>query len=98
MTNPEGEVTISVQDGLGRTVMTINPEGHFSTIQYDQLSTPTLNADIPVRGELLSTIATDANGNTSTSYAANGLGAIAQQDGIDNFVSQVGKDPNGNTC
>ena len=96
ITNPEGESTITVQDGLGRTVMTINPEGHFSTMQYDQLATPALNAAIPVPGQLLQITSTDANDNTASSYSASGLGAIAQEDGLGRFVSQVGKDANGN--
>ena len=37
MTNPENEITVQVQDGAGRTIMTIDPEGNITTMNYDEI-------------------------------------------------------------
>ncbi|MEM8739699.1 MAG: hypothetical protein AAGG38_14645, partial [Planctomycetota bacterium] len=38
MTNPEGETSVRFVDGLGRTVLTVDPEGDASSVDYDTLT------------------------------------------------------------
>ena len=74
LTNAEGESTITVQDGIGRTVMIIDGEGNITTRHYDVLETAAnlavgLSPDIPLPGDLLSTKSIDANGNVNVTYS-----------------------------
>jgi RHS repeat-associated protein len=109
ITNPAGEKTVQIRDAIGRTVMTINPEGHITTMHYDEVQpvagvTPASPAGIPIPGDLLITASADALGHTTTSYAdgagrtlltadARGNLAGAAYDANSNRV--ISRDPNG---
>lgn len=100
VTNAEGETSVSVQDGLGRTVMTINPEGHIQTIRHDEmlpagaLTPPHLTA-IPLPGDLLTTVATDALGHATTTYS-DGAGRTLLMEDAAGFLSGAAYDANSN--
>ena len=87
MTNAEGESTITVQDGAGRTVMMIDGEGHITTRHYDTLETAAnlalgLSPDITLPGDLLSTKTIDGNGNANINYTDGGGRTLVHEDGI----------------
>ena len=90
MTNPAGEKSVQIMDGLGRTIMSINPEGDYTTMTYDAISTPQADgaqaplAATPIPGDLLKTSSTDANGNTSSSYSDGAGRTLATTDAINN--------------
>ncbi len=54
-----------VQNGVGRTVMTINGEGHAALRDDDTMVTPTAPAGILIRGDLEATTTIDPLGHLS---------------------------------
>ena len=98
VTNPEGESSITVQDGLGRKVMMIDGEGNITTFHFDEIvpaANITAHPDIPIPGSLVKTTRIDANGNSS-SVLESSMGTLARVDGLGNYVSQAAFDANGN--
>jgi RHS repeat-associated protein len=108
ITNPAGEKSCQVRDSIGRTVMTINPEGHIQTIHYDEVqsgggvSPPSPSITIP--GDLLKTTSTDALGHSTTHYTdgagrtlltADALGNLAGAAYDANSNRVITRDPNG---
>ena len=99
MTNPENETSVQIQDGAGRTILSINGEGDITTMDYDfvapntDFSSP--SADITIGGDLLATSSTDANGNTNTRYTDGAGRTLLIEDAIGNF-SAMGYDNNSN--
>ena len=99
MTNPESETSVQIQDGAGRTILSINGEGDITTMDYDfvapntDFSSP--SADISIGGDLLATSSTDANGNTNTRYTDGAGRTLLIEDAIGNF-SAMGYDNNSN--
>ncbi len=101
VTNPEGETSVTVQDGLGRIVKTINPEGHIQTKRYDEMLpagalTPTHLTEIPLPGDLLTTVATDALGHESISYT-DGAGRTLLMEDAAGFLTGRAYDANSNS-
>jgi YD repeat-containing protein len=99
VTNPAGETSVQVMGAAGRTLMTINPEGHTSFMQYDEM-VPANNIVSPspaitINGSLLATTAIDPNGNASTSYSDAAGRTLASKDALGNF-SVVAYDANSN--
>ena len=82
ITNPAGETTVTIQDSAGRTIMSINPEGDITTMHYDELATAAdfTNPQLPIPGTLLATTATDALGNSNSSYTDGAGRTIATED------------------
>ena len=96
LTNPAGESTLTAQDGAGRTILQVSPDGAVTTIRHDALATPVSpHPETPIPGTLLATTATDPNGNSQTSYSDGAGRTLAQKD-PQNFLSLAGHDPNGN--
>ncbi len=110
ITNPAGEKTLQVQDGVGRSIMQVSADGAISTISYDSLLpavqgvTPPNLAEIPVPGELLATTATDPNGNSQSIYTDGAGRSIFAEDASGNFSGSaydansnrlLSRDPNG---
>lgn len=108
-TNPAGETSVRVKDGLGRTVMTINPEGHIQTIRHDEmLPTSALQpahlSEIPLPGDLLTTVMTDALGHQTVSFSDGAGRTLLTQDPVGalagnafdaNSNVKISRDPNG---
>ena len=85
MSNPLGETSLQVRDGLGRPVRAITPLGEASTTAYDTV----------VAG-LVETAASDPLGNTVRSRS-DGLGRERQRmDALGNVARSVGYDAGGN--
>ena len=70
VTNPEGETTLTIRDGLGRTVQTYNGLGHKTTATYDDLSTgdDTTDRGTAVPAGLVVTAHTDATDAATATY------------------------------
>ncbi|MFT6793596.1 MAG: YD repeat-containing protein [Rubritalea sp.] len=89
VTNPAGETSVQITDGAGRTILTINPEDDIATMEYDvltvsgDLTSPSVS--IPVADVLLATTATDANGNSNSSYSDGAGRTIATEDAEGNL-------------
>lgn len=100
VTNPAGETSVQIQDGIGRTVMTINPEGHTATMAYDEIVSDidlwSISQTQANQGALLATSATDSNGNTNKSYTDGAGRTIAAED-ADGNLSGAAYDANSNT-
>jgi len=99
-TNPEGETTVQIRDGLGRPVMSINPEGHISTMTYDEVlpvagTLPAHLAAIPVAGDLLLTTSTDPYGHETIQFADAAGRTLVTQDPAGN-LSGTAYDANSN--
>jgi RHS repeat-associated protein len=109
ITNPAGEKSCQVRDSIGRTVMTINPEGHIQTVLYDEVHSggafqaPSLSS-IPQPGDLLKTTSTDALGHSSTHYTDGAGRTLLTQDPAGNLAGAaydansnrvITRDPNG---
>jgi YD repeat-containing protein len=90
ITNPAGEKSCQVRDAIGRTVMTINPEGHIQTVLYDEVQTgggvspPSPSITIP--GDLLKTTATDALGHSTTHFTDGAGRTLLTQDPAGNLA------------
>ena len=96
-TNPLGETSTLIRDGLGRTVRSVDALGHITSMAYDQLVADThLNSDATVTAiTLVKTSATDPLGHTSQQWS-DGLGRVqVQVDALGNKV-RMGFDANGN--
>lgn len=99
-TNPEGETSVTVQDGLGRTVMVINGEGHIQTIRHDEMLpagtlVPSHLADIHIPGDLLTSVATDALGHETIRFTDGAGRTLLVQDAAGK-LSGTAHDANGN--
>ena len=97
-TNPEGETSVRVSDGAGRTVMAINGEGEIATVRHDVVEghalLPAWNGAIPLPGDYLKTTATDHLGNTRSQYS-DALGrTVVTVDGL-GHPSAAAYDPDG---
>jgi RHS repeat-associated protein len=108
ITNPAGEKTVQIQDAIGRTVMTINPEGHIQTMDYDVVVASnqfTLqHSAFTIPGSLLATRSTDALGNSTTHYTDGAGRTLLTRDPAGNFAGAaydansnrvIIRDPNG---
>lgn len=109
ITNPAGETSVIIQDGLGRTVMTINPEGDTQTIRHDEVLpaatlAPAHLTDIPLPGDLLVTTSTDALGHETIKFTDAAGRTILIQDAAGNLAGMaydassnrtISRDPNG---
>ncbi|MFT5632428.1 MAG: RHS repeat-associated protein, partial [Rubritalea sp.] len=87
VTNPAGETSVQITDGAGRTILTINPEGNIATMEYDEViaASQITNPQLPIPGALLVTTATDANGNSNSSYSDGAGRTIATEDAEGNL-------------
>ncbi len=97
MKDPIGNKTLTITDGVGRTVRSVDALGHITSMSYDQLVADThLNSDATITAiTLVKTTATDALGHTSQQWS-DGLGrAQVQVDALGNKV-HMGFDANGN--
>jgi len=74
ITSPTGEKSLSIMDGLGRAVRTVDPAGNATTTAYDVLYTKPYNVNL--NGQLVSTIVTDPTNATFQSFA-DALGRVA---------------------
>ena len=69
ITNPAGESTVQITDGAGRTILTINPEGHIATTHYDVMRSVTNLQPNNQSLTLLKTKSIDALGNAKAVYS-----------------------------
>lgn len=108
--NPAGESQAMIRDGLGRTVMVIDAEGHITTTSYDEvlpsgggLHPPSLSS-IPLPGDLLVTTSTDPLGHTSATYSDGAGRTLLFEDAAGNLSGfaydansnrVISRDPNG---
>ena len=96
--NPEGEVSVQVTDGLGRTIHAYNGEGHrVSTRTYDALSDGTETTDLgtAVPAGLLITATTDAV-NSRTAIYHDGVGRLRFAIDAENHYGEMTFDANNN--
>ena len=100
ITNPEGETTARFVDGTGRTVLSVDPDGDASTMDYDTL---VFDGSVGGNGMLLVTAAsdpldhtnkslTDGAGRTIKTIDAEGFATTYRYDNNSNRVSY--RDPN----
>ena len=92
MTNPEGETTVRFTDALGRTVLSIDPDGDASTVDYDTL---TFASNAPGNGLLLTVTATDPLGHTQKSLT-DGAGRTLKMVDAEGHPTTATFDNNGN--
>jgi len=98
VTNPAGETSVAVADGLGRPVLTINGDREgVSKVKYDQVAAApggTAPGGIGT-GSLLVTEGTDAGGDQSKTYV-DGAGRLIAVEDPDNETGVYTYDHNGN--
>ncbi|MEM9881552.1 MAG: LamG-like jellyroll fold domain-containing protein [Planctomycetota bacterium] len=100
VTNPEGETTARFVDGLGRTVLTVDPTGDAATADYDTLTfAPGIFTD-PTSGAtsgglLLTAVATDPLGHTQKSQT-DGAGRTLRTIDAENHATNHRYDGNAN--
>lgn len=83
-TNPEGETAYQIRDGLGRTVRSVDPLGHATTVAFDAVVT-----------DLVETTITDALAHV-TATRADGAGLVRESEDALGEVSTAAYDANGN--
>lgn len=95
--DPLGNATLSISDGLGRVIKTVDPLGHATTMAYDQLVNETfVNRDASTQVmALVQTTVTDALGHGS-SRLTDGLGLVRVQIDALGKKARMGYDANGN--
>ena len=94
VTNPAGERTLSIQDGLGRTVRTAQLDANGAALTQQTMTYDTVIA-LSGLGSVVETSSANLLGNT-TKQDADGLGRSLQTIDAENFVSTFQYDPSGN--
>ena len=89
VTNPEGETTTRFADGLGRTVLTVDPTGDPASTDFDAIAT------LAGFGEAVETVRTDALGHGSASQT-DGAGRTLATVDAEGFSTTYSYDANGN--
>jgi RHS repeat-associated protein len=92
VTNPAGETSVAIYDGLYRVVRTIDPLGHASTVTYDSVVAGTPGAP----GNLVETTFSDPLNHTGKARLDGAGRRLASIDAESN-LSSYAYDANGNT-
>lgn len=97
VTDPLGNKTLTITDGLGRTVRTVDGLGHATTVTYDTVVTDTrTNPDQSTyQVSLVATSVTDPLSHTASRWS-DGLGRVQVQVDATGHQARFGFDANGN--